>query len=85
MRTESELEIYIHIPFCVKKCLYCDFLSFSCGKEIKSKYLRALINEIKTFEQTEAARELDLKAQFFLAAEHQRLYKRNISERFWKR
>ena len=63
MQTESELEIYIHIHFCVKKCLYCDFLSFSCGKEIKSKYLRALINEIKTFEQTEAARELDLKAQ----------------------
>lgn len=23
-----ELSIYIHIPFCVRKCLYCDFLSF---------------------------------------------------------
>ncbi len=30
----ENLSIYIHIPFCVRKCLYCDFLSFSvCGKE----------------------------------------------------
>ena len=62
MQTESELEIYIHIPFCVKKCLYCDFLSFAYGEEIRSEYLRALINEIKTFKQTEAARELSIKA-----------------------
>ncbi|MBD5485124.1 MAG: radical SAM family heme chaperone HemW [Lachnospiraceae bacterium] len=27
----EELSIYIHIPFCVKKCLYCDFLSFPAG------------------------------------------------------
>ncbi|MCR5829726.1 MAG: radical SAM protein [Lachnospiraceae bacterium] len=26
------MEIYIHIPFCVKKCRYCDFYSVSCGK-----------------------------------------------------
>lgn len=31
----KELSIYIHIPFCVKKCLYCDFLSFPVG-EVKS-------------------------------------------------
>lgn len=28
----EELSIYIHIPFCVKKCLYCDFLSFPAGE-----------------------------------------------------
>lgn len=27
----KELSIYIHIPFCVRKCLYCDFLSFPVG------------------------------------------------------
>ena len=27
-----ELEIYVHIPFCVKKCAYCDFLSALAGK-----------------------------------------------------
>ena len=26
-----ELSIYLHIPFCVRKCLYCDFLSFPVG------------------------------------------------------
>ena len=25
---KNTIELYIHIPFCVKKCFYCDFLSF---------------------------------------------------------
>ncbi|MBD5505801.1 MAG: radical SAM family heme chaperone HemW [Lachnospiraceae bacterium] len=29
----KELSIYIHIPFCVRKCLYCDFLSFPMAKD----------------------------------------------------
>ncbi len=42
-----ELSIYIHIPFCVKKCLYCDFLSApSNEREIKS-YVNLLLREIK--------------------------------------
>lgn len=41
------LEIYIHIPFCVKKCDYCDFLSAPADFETKEKYVEALINEIK--------------------------------------
>lgn len=41
------LEIYIHIPFCVKKCDYCDFLSAPADLETKEKYVEALINEIK--------------------------------------
>lgn len=42
-----ELSIYIHIPFCVRKCLYCDFLSAPAGeKEIKS-YVNLLLREIK--------------------------------------
>ena len=41
------LEIYIHIPFCVKKCDYCDFLSAPADLETKEKYVKALINEIK--------------------------------------
>lgn len=32
----KELSIYIHIPFCVQKCLYCDFLSFPVG-EVKGR------------------------------------------------
>ena len=43
----NALEIYIHIPFCVKKCDYCDFLSAPADLETKEKYVEALINEIK--------------------------------------
>ena len=43
----KHLEIYIHIPFCVKKCDYCDFLSAPADLETKEKYVEALINEIK--------------------------------------
>ena len=39
--------IYIHIPFCVKKCLYCDFLSFSNMENRCGEYTEALLREIK--------------------------------------
>lgn len=40
------LEIYVHIPFCVKKCNYCDFLSMPCDEETKDAYMEALCTEI---------------------------------------
>ena len=39
---KKELELYVHIPFCVKKCAYCDFLSFSAKQEEVSAYVEAL-------------------------------------------
>lgn len=45
-RNDMSAGIYIHIPFCVRKCLYCDFIS-SCGNEKDmEKYQKALINEL---------------------------------------
>ena len=41
------MELYVHIPFCVKKCDYCDFLSGPANNDIKEKYVEALIKEIK--------------------------------------
>ncbi|MGL4732478.1 MAG: radical SAM family heme chaperone HemW, partial [Fusobacteriaceae bacterium] len=42
--------IYIHIPFCLKKCSYCDFLSFSGSqKDEREKYVDYLIEEIKLY------------------------------------
>lgn len=41
------LEVYIHIPFCVKKCNYCDFLSAPCAKEQQEEYMAALFAEIE--------------------------------------
>lgn len=43
---KKELELYIHIPFCVKKCAYCDFLSFSQDEETRERYVEKLIEEI---------------------------------------
>lgn len=43
------LSLYIHIPFCIKKCLYCDFLSFSASTKIKEKYVNALLGELSAW------------------------------------
>lgn len=42
------LGLYIHIPFCERKCAYCDFLSFKADEDLQKKYVNSLINEIKT-------------------------------------
>ncbi|MCR5417217.1 MAG: radical SAM family heme chaperone HemW [Pseudobutyrivibrio sp.] len=41
------MELYIHIPFCVKKCLYCDFLSGVFDEKMQRRYVAALCTEIK--------------------------------------
>lgn len=47
---KRELELYIHIPFCVKKCAYCDFLSFPAGKDQQAAYVKSLKKEIREWE-----------------------------------
>lgn len=42
----KKLSIYIHIPFCVRKCLYCDFLSAPADQEMMRRYVNALCREI---------------------------------------
>ncbi len=42
-----KLGIYVHIPFCVRKCRYCDFLSFPAAEETQWIYVRALQREIE--------------------------------------
>lgn len=44
---KRELELYVHIPFCVKKCAYCDFLSAPAGEREIRAYTDALIREIR--------------------------------------
>ena len=50
-RIKKELELYIHIPFCVKKCAYCDFLSSVQNEEVRENYVNALVREIKEYRQ----------------------------------
>ena len=43
----NNLGLYIHIPFCVKKCNYCDFYSVVPSDDIKQRYIKSLCKEIK--------------------------------------
>lgn len=42
--------IYIHIPFCIRKCRYCDFLSWVAGEEEQNRYTEYLVREINRME-----------------------------------
>ncbi len=43
----NPIGLYIHIPFCLKKCNYCDFYSVAVNDSLKEIYVDALIKEIK--------------------------------------
>lgn len=45
MTDKKELELYFHIPFCVRKCFYCDFLSAPGDDRTKRRYMEALLAE----------------------------------------
>jgi oxygen-independent coproporphyrinogen-3 oxidase len=38
--------LYIHIPFCIRKCIYCDFLSVSYDSDLADRYVDALCSEL---------------------------------------
>jgi oxygen-independent coproporphyrinogen-3 oxidase len=40
------MELYLHMPFCVRKCAYCDFLSFPSGAETQRMYAKRLMKDI---------------------------------------
>ena len=40
------MELYLHMPFCVRKCAYCDFLSFPSGAETQRMYATRLMKDI---------------------------------------
>ena len=43
----KEIGIYIHIPFCIKKCDYCDFISYCDKQDFVEEYIKKLKDEIK--------------------------------------
>lgn len=56
------MELYIHIPFCVRKCNYCDFLSFPCSSEqgkLVSEYTDALCRETDAYKKRGYLKKVD--------------------------
>lgn len=47
MQKNDVFGLYIHIPFCVQKCRYCDFLSFPAGEDEKTDYVKLLCEELE--------------------------------------
>lgn len=45
---KRKLAVYVHIPFCIKKCAYCDFLSAPAAGEVQERYVKALQCEIRS-------------------------------------
>ncbi|MDO5345911.1 MAG: radical SAM family heme chaperone HemW [Lachnospiraceae bacterium] len=54
--------IYLHIPFCVRKCNYCDFLSAPAKEETRRQYVRRLQEEIRQYED---AKDYQVRSIFF--------------------
>ena len=62
-QTPRDLSLYIHIPFCKSKCIYCDFLSFgACRYEEQSQYVKALCKEIGSY--TDIAKDYKIRTIF---------------------
>ena len=51
---KTSLELYVHIPFCIRKCQYCDFLSGPSDQETQNHYVDALCREIRSVSQKES-------------------------------
>lgn len=55
----NSMGIYIHIPFCVRKCAYCDFYSLAAGQDSMERYHQALMQMILQMGQKHRDRRVD--------------------------
>ena len=49
---QKELGIYIHIPFCKRKCYYCDFISYQNKTDLIDKYIESICLEIEDWKKS---------------------------------
>ncbi len=58
-----DISLYVHIPFCKKKCRYCDFVSLNSSDEFIERYLRAL--EAETVARSKEYKNAKIKTLYF--------------------
>lgn len=58
----KEIGLYLHIPFCIKKCKYCDFVSYNKNNDMIDIYIDALIKEMDMYQNM--LREYKVKSIF---------------------
>lgn len=80
MEQNKKIELYVHIPFCVKKCDYCDFLSAPAGRDAQEQYVQALLHEI----QTEGGRRKELVASVFIGGGTPSILEADLLEKILK-
>lgn len=61
---KQPLGIYVHLPFCEKKCGYCDFYSVGANEDMKKAYVRALLLQIER-EDAELYKNFEVKTVYF--------------------
>lgn len=49
IKLPERLAVYVHFPFCVRKCPYCDFVSYDSSGVAHEKYIEAVLNEFRHF------------------------------------
>ena len=62
-KCKKMLGLYIHIPFCKKKCDYCDFISFANRNNMIEKYINAVKCEINSYSNYKE--EYEIKTIYF--------------------
>lgn len=80
MEQNKKIELYVHIPFCVKKCDYCDFLSAPAGRDTQEQYVQALLHEI----QTEGGRRKEPVAAVFIGGGTPSILEADLLEKILK-
>ena len=45
----KQIGLYLHLPFCIQKCRYCDFSSWAGREDLKTPYINALLSELEFY------------------------------------
>ena len=64
-RNLEPFSLYVHIPYCVSKCPYCDFNSHVAARIPEEEYTRALVRELRHYSESEAWADRPVKTVFF--------------------